>query len=416
MTEPGKCSGRSTSVRSQLARFGFSDPQRAERLLGDQALAGLVGPPADTVGGELVQAICAQADPDRALLGLVRLAALTDHLIRHPEHWDVLAGGEAGGDPFAGLPADAAQARAVLLRAVGADPQDEQPVADGVHDELIDALRAAYLREVLGVAGRDLSAPDPAAIVDQVAHRLADLADAALEAALAIARHEAPEHGWQARLAVIGMGKCGGQELNYVSDVDVIYVVEPADGAAEDAALRAGTVLAAGLARACSAVTAEGTLWPVDANLRPEGKDGPLVRTIDSHRAYYRKWAHTWEFQALLKARVSAGDRQVGQRYLDAVSPLVWEASAREGFIEYVQAMRRRVEDAIPAKDADRQLKLGPGGLRDVEFSIQLLQFWPRYAAEGTWGAPTPPPSTSRTGCCGCSSTACSWTGSNAPT
>jgi glutamate-ammonia-ligase adenylyltransferase len=106
------------------------------------------------------------------------------------------------------------------------------------------------------------------------------------------------------------MGKCGGGELNYVSDVDVIFVAEPASGQVVDepAALIIATQLAAALIRACSASTAEGTLWPVDAALRPEGKNGPLVRTVASHLQYYQRWAKTWEFQALLKARAVAGN------------------------------------------------------------------------------------------------------------
>ncbi|MCJ7826900.1 MAG: bifunctional [glutamine synthetase] adenylyltransferase/[glutamine synthetase]-adenylyl-L-tyrosine phosphorylase, partial [Demequinaceae bacterium] len=99
-----------------------------------------------------------------------------------------------------------------------------------------------------------------------------------------------------------------------------------------------------------------------------------LVRNVESHRAYYERWARTWEFQALLKARPVAGDPGVGRAYMDAVWPMVWTASQREGFIEEAQAMRRRVEENVPTGEADRQIKLGPGGLRDVEFTIQLLQ------------------------------------------
>lgn len=99
------------------------------------------------------------------------------------------------------------------------------------------------------------------------------------------------------------MGKCGGHELNYVSDVDVIFVTEPVDGYEESAAVQAATRLAAHMMRICSDTTVEGTIWPVDANLRPEGRNGPLVRTLSSHLAYYQRWAKTWEFQALLKAR-----------------------------------------------------------------------------------------------------------------
>ena len=98
------------------------------------------------------------------------------------------------------------------------------------------------------------------------------------------------------------------------------------------------------------------------------------MRTLASHRGYYERWAKTWEFQALLKARPVAGDLALGEEYAELVGPLVWSASQRDGFVEEVQAMRRRVLDHIPASTAERQLKLGSGGLRDVEFAVQLLQ------------------------------------------
>jgi glutamate-ammonia-ligase adenylyltransferase len=173
------------------------------------------------------------------------------------------------------------------------------------------------------------------------------------------------------------MGKCGGRELNYASDVDVIFVAAPGAAAGngdETAALRTATQLAAGLVRVCSQSTAEGALFPVDPNLRPEGRDGPLVRTLASHRAYYDRWAKTWEFQALLKARPVAGDLELGRSYTEMLSPLLWQASQRANFVADVQAMRRRVIGNLPPSEADRQLKLGPGGLRDIEFAVQLLQ------------------------------------------
>ena len=124
----------------------------------------------------------------------------------------------------------------------------------------------------------------------------------------------------------------------------------------------------------CSRVTAEGMVFPVDPNLRPEGRNGPLVRTLASHLAYYDRWAKTWEFQALLKARPAAGDMPLGQEYADAVTPMIWQAAQRENFVEDVQAMRRRVERTLPPDQAPREIKLGPGGLRDIEFAVQLLQ------------------------------------------
>ena len=287
-------------------------------------------------------------------------------LFRHPEMVEELADPTLDGDR-----PDAADVRAGVLRAVGADP--DAAAATSTLDEAAgaDALRVEYHRRLMRLAARDLTGRWE---VDQVSAALADLAGATVEGALAVARGTVGLRADTCRLSVIGMGKTGGRELNYVSDVDVIFVFEPAPGEDAEAARRAAMTLATTLMHVCSAHTPEGTIWPVDAGLRPEGRSGPLVRTLDSHVAYYGKWAKTWEFQALLKARPIAGDPQLGAAYAAAISPLVWQASQREHFVGDVQGMRRRVVDHIPVHQADRQLKLGPGGLRDVEFSVQLLQ------------------------------------------
>ncbi|KAB2345469.1 bifunctional [glutamine synthetase] adenylyltransferase/[glutamine synthetase]-adenylyl-L-tyrosine phosphorylase [Actinomadura rudentiformis] len=393
---------RRPSLAGRLARLGFTDAGLAERRLIEEDPDGVLG------DGRL-DALGATADPDLALTGVLRLlaaagddgaelravlhkdpatrerlftvlgvsAALGDHLARHPADWQVLRGDGAL------QAASPATVRADLLRAVGADPAGPEPVASGSGTETLVALRAAYRRHLLQLAGRDLIG---AADVGQVSAELADLAAAALEAGLAVARAAVPECA-ACRLAVIGMGKCGGRELNYVSDVDVIFVAEAREGHPEEAGLRTATRLASALMRACSASTEEGALWEVDAALRPEGKAGPLVRTVASHRAYYERWAKTWEFQALLKARPVAGDAELGRRYMETITPIVWRAVGRgregetpatggENFVADVQAMRRRVEAHLTERgqDAERQLKLGPGGLRDVEFAVQLLQ------------------------------------------
>lgn len=375
------------STAGRLVRLGFQD--------GAAALAGLER--LGAAGEALTAHLAATADPDAALAGLLRLAeevedrdamldevaddegtamrlcsvlgasaALAAHLARHPEHWRELT------DPTLGTTRPAAYAvREALLRAVGADPQHPSPVATLPDAEAVDALRVEYRRILLRLASRDLAHHLG---VDDAAAEIADLAAGTLEAALAVARARVGESAATASLAVVAMGKCGGHELNYVSDVDVIYVFEPAEGADESTALRAATQLASHLMRVCSDHTAEGTIWPVDANLRPEGSSGPLVRTLASHRGYYEKWAKTWEFQALLKARPVAGDLALGRAYVEMISPMVWTAAERDGFVADVQAMRRRVVDHIPAHEAERQLKLGSGGLRDVEFAVQLLQ------------------------------------------
>jgi [glutamine synthetase] adenylyltransferase / [glutamine synthetase]-adenylyl-L-tyrosine phosphorylase len=378
---------RPESVRAQLTRLGFTDAEVAEQRL---AALGAAAVP-------LVALLARTADPDQALAQLVRLAevapdaptmlravaddegtamrllcvlgaseALADHLCRHPEHWRELT------DPTLGSTRPAAYAvRERLLEAVGADPHDPSPVATVPDTQAVDALRVEYRRVLLRLAARDL-AHDLG--IDDAAAELSDLAAGTLDAALAVARARVGQTAGATRLAVIAMGKCGGHELNYVSDVDVIFVYEPMEGADDTVALRAATQLASQLMQVCSDHTHEGTIWPVDANLRPEGKGGPLVRTLASHRGYYERWASTWEFQALLKARPVAGDLALGHEYVEMVSPMVWTAAEREGFVADTQAMRRRVLDHIPSNLAERQLKLGSGGLRDVEFAVQLLQ------------------------------------------
>jgi [glutamine synthetase] adenylyltransferase / [glutamine synthetase]-adenylyl-L-tyrosine phosphorylase len=381
------------TLTGQLAAMGFADTERARELL-----TGDLGLDPDGADAPLVEALATAADPDLALRTLARLApdaelaaalrsdaglrdrlttvlgvsaALGDHLVRHREDWRVLAGPRALARP------SAADLTADLLAAVGAGSGAEEPVSDpaavpGGRDPVTE-LRRAYRRRLLHLAARDLTGADP---LPRVMDELADLATAALTAALAVARAQLPPGAEPARLAVIAMGKGGAQELNYASDVDVIFVGAPVAGGSGDetAAMRTAEALARGVIGVCSASTAEGALFPVDPNLRPEGRNGPLVRTVASHRAYYARWAKTWEFQALLKARLAAGDATLGSEYLATVGPLVWQAAQRPDFVADVQAMRRKVLSSLPAAEAGRELKLGPGGLRDIEFAVQLLQ------------------------------------------
>ncbi len=386
---------RAGSLQGRLARLGFADAARGVRLLSEPGLVAL--------GSAAIDDLALAPDPDLALTTLSRVAdaasfdalsfvsaldaepdlrarafavlgtsaALGDHLVRHAEDWTVLRGVDVDGIAMAPPLADVDQMRAELLAAVDAVDGPVGPVAGDSSDVTLSALRARYRRRLLAIAAADIG--DAVPFLD-VSAALAGLADAALAAALAVARAEHVDDAARTRLAVIAMGKCGGRELNYISDVDVLFVAEPVDGVDEDEALAAATRLAQSLVHACGASTSEGSLWEVDANLRPEGRNGVLVRTLASYDGYYRRWASTWEFQALLKARPATGDREIGERFVELVTPFVWTAADRPHFVEDVQAMRRRVEENVPTKDTDRQLKLGSGGLRDVEFSVQLLQ------------------------------------------
>ncbi|MBO0869248.1 MAG: bifunctional [glutamine synthetase] adenylyltransferase/[glutamine synthetase]-adenylyl-L-tyrosine phosphorylase, partial [Micromonosporaceae bacterium] len=283
--------------------------------------------------GELLSALRTNAGLRERLAAVLGASdALGDHLVAHRGEWRVLAAPDGYALRFG-----------VSAGGVGGA------------GETVGRLRMAYRRALLRIATGDLTG---ALDVEQTMAALSTLADATLAAAYALAGG-GPTLG----LAIIAMGKCGGRELNYVSDVDVIFVAEREEDLAE------ATRVAARLMEICGQVA-----WPIDANLRPEGSHGPLVRTLDSHRAYYRRWARTWEFQALLKARPAAGDTRLGQEWLAAVQPLVWQAAQRPEAVEDIRAMRRRIVDAVPRSEVDREIKRGPGGLRDIEFAVQLLQ------------------------------------------
>jgi len=379
---------------SELARYGFVDLGGTISKL-DQ-LVKLVG----DSGRSALASLAVAADPDQALVALLNLAAaeptkaksllkkedsarrlclllgastaLTDFILRHPA--------QLGLFEKSSKLSSAAEVRTRLVDSV------EPLLLPGFEvNSVWSALRISYRVELLKIAIFDLSQSDVQAGQPNVAAALADIAAAALEAGLLIARAElklTTDHGIfsaqevdATQLAVIAMGKCGARELNYISDVDVIYVSDTSSPDLDSQrAVEIATKLATRMMRAMDGNAGEPMLWQVDPNLRPEGKSGALVRTLDSHIAYYDRWAQSWEFQALLKARPIAGDTELGNRYVAALSPKVWISASRENFVESVQRMRERVTEFIPSGELDSQIKLGPGGLRDIEFTVQLLQ------------------------------------------
>jgi glutamate-ammonia-ligase adenylyltransferase len=196
-------------------------------------------------------------------------------------------------------------------------------------------------REFLRIAARDLTGR---ATFEEVGAALADMSDRVLAAAFAAA----PE------VAVIAMGKFGGRELNYASDVDVMFVGRGDVRVPLEVARRS---------------------FRVDADLRPEGRNGPLVRTLNAYRSYWTRWAKTWEFQALLKARPCTGDVAIGEAFAEAAAAAVWSRPFGADEVREVRAMKARVEAEMSRRGlSDRELKRGRGGIRDVEFAVQLLQ------------------------------------------
>ena len=380
---------------SEFAKYGFTDLSGAIGKL-DQ-LVKLVG----DSGRSAVAALGLAPDPDQALNSLLEFAerdksavkrllskhdqavrlcavlgaskALTDFLRRHPDAMHVFEKPQSinlGPERYRMVISD--QVTPILKQGFSTP-------------EAWNLLRKAYRVELLKIAIFDLTSPNAQENLPVVAAALADIAGGAIEAGLAIARAELKftrDHGVfsdleidATKIAVIAMGKCGARELNYISDVDVIYVAESGSPDVENnRALEVATKLATRMMRAMDGTATEPDLWQVDPNLRPEGKAGALVRTLESHIAYYDRWAESWEFQALLKARPIAGDIGLGDAYVTALAPKVWASAGRENFVESAQKMRERVMQFIPANELNLEIKLGPGGLRDIEFTVQLLQ------------------------------------------
>jgi glutamate-ammonia-ligase adenylyltransferase len=377
---------------SELAKYGFAELEATIPKL--EHLVKSIGDTGRSALAELGQA----ANPDQALNALLDLAgldktsvkkllgktesasrlvrtigassAMIDLLRRRPEFLSILDARESG------LP-NQSQLRKFFQSALAKK--------ELTTEERWVAIRLVYRRELLRLIAFDVTQPDAVETFQVVSAQLSDLSTEAMEAGLEVARWELAntnDHGSfsasevaNTGLAVIAMGKCGARELNYISDVDVIYVADTKHPELErERALEIATRLATRMMRAMDGTASEPMLWQVDPNLRPEGKSGALVRTVDSHVTYYERWAQNWEFQALLKARFAAGDSELASDYLARIKPLVWAATGREGFVEAAQKMRERVMEHIPANEVNRQIKLGPGGLRDIEFTVQLLQ------------------------------------------
>jgi glutamate-ammonia-ligase adenylyltransferase len=384
---------RSSSL-SELAKYGFVNLSSTV-----SKLENLVANVGDN-GRSALASLALAANPDQALNYLLNLSdsnkleikkllgnsATADRICR------LLGASEAMGDLVSRRP-ELLQLFEKPIEQLSSPAELRDALRESVSDlaEAFDAptvrsaMRFAYRRELLKIAIFDLEQKDAEAGLPKIAASLADLAGAALDAALVIARVElgassefggfSAEEIHNTSLSIIAMGKCGARELNYISDVDVIFVAESKDSSLEaDRMLEIATKLATRMMRAIDGTAREPMLWQVDANLRPEGKSGALVRTLESHVAYYERWAQSWEFQALLKARPIAGEMNLGQQYVNQLSSKVWASAAREGFVESAQKMRERVTENIAPSEVDSQIKLGPGGLRDIEFTVQLLQ------------------------------------------
>ena len=354
---------------SELARLGFESLSETMPKL--DLLVEAVG----DWGRSALSYLAKAQSPDQALNGLLRLAE------KQPKQIAKLLSSEDSGVRLCRLLGASEGILDLLDRRPELLERLRRPAAIpekfSVSNTDRSALRRSYREQLFAIVDFDLSQDDPRASYQVVARALSDLTDQTLDSALQVGKAEllsegriSKEDADQTALAVIAMGKTGAQELNYISDVDIIYV---ADGEAENT-VEVATKLATRLAQVIGEYGDEPPLWEVDPNLRPEGKSGALVRTLPAHRAYYEKWAEPWEFQALLKARFAAGDASLGERYIATIKPMIWAYPERSRIVESARHLRRRVLEHLPANEQQWNLKLGRGGLRDVEFTVQLLQ------------------------------------------
>jgi glutamate-ammonia-ligase adenylyltransferase len=258
------------------------------------------------------------------------------------------------------------------------------------------AIRLFKQRQQLRIAARDLAG---LATVDEVIRELSDLADVCLGTVWQLCcgemlrRHgtpweQDPAGRWRPiRACVLGMGKLGGQELNYCSDVDLLFVyseeglvlTEPPRNrrpvAARWTAHQFFQRLAEFFIEEVTRLTSEGDLYRVDMRLRPEGDSGPLARSIGSYETYYAQWGQTWERMMLMKTRGVAGDAEVAAEFIETIQPFRYPRSVSPSVLEEVAAVKQRIEKEVLRPDElDRNVKLGRGGIREIEFIVQALQ------------------------------------------
>ena len=377
------------ATEARLAAFGFTDAERTRQavveltrgltrssrlmhqllplVLGwladspdpDQGLLGLRTLASGAGASELVRSFRESAETARRLCTVLGTSWLLADLLRHnPDLIPLLGDDDAlartGGEP---------------RRQAGASLQWRSAEAQGAGLKRFKerSLVRIAVRDVLGLAGVDTTATELTALAEATI----DTALAALDPGLAF--------------AVVALGRFGGAELSYASDLDVVFVYD-GDGAEDFAEAER---VASGLLRLLKGATPASRIYRLDADLRPEGRQGPLARSLDGYRRYFERWAELWERQAMSRARVVAGDAEVGRRFQELLEPAVWGRPLDDEGVREIRRMKARIErERLPAgEDPQFHLKLGPGSLSDVEFCVQLLQLCHQISSPGTMAA-----------------------------
>jgi len=366
-----------------LRRSGFAEPERSARELRSIAADPEAGDAFRSQIGPLLDTFADLPDPDSALVHLERFVRaggagvlsalrhrgpraadallwavggtpfLAEQVIRHPEWADWLT--------RPGVLSRPRRARQVAL--------DARKATRG-HEAARDALRLARRREVLAVAVRDLLRLSP---VEETLGALSSVADALVEVALDVAASETRARAGAGGLAVLALGKLGGGELNFSSDVDLVYVHRGGRGSPE--AHARASALARHLTAVLGETLHEGHVYRVDLRLRPEGRAGALTHSLEAAEEYYRRRGATWERLALLKARLVAGDAAVGREFGKRVAPFVWDRPFDAEAVRQVLRLKQETDRRLATRGlAGRHVKLGRGGIREIELVVQVLQ------------------------------------------
>jgi glutamate-ammonia-ligase adenylyltransferase len=384
-------------ARRWLAGLGVRDVDRAWRDLRDLARAerprALIG----NLLSQLETGLPACPDPGMALTNLERFIAAAAHpeamlgmLALDPRTFEVLlqlfSASQYFSDQMIGDP------ELIYWLRAGAERRDREYLLTDLKQELARqpddeswrlALRRFRHREMLRIGHNDIVHGQT---LEVITTDLSNLAEACVEAAYRRARAHAVERygeprgpdGPPSRFAVLALGKLGGLELNYSSDIDLIFLYDregQTDGLRSTSHEEFYAKLGGELVRLLSDHTALGTAYRVDLRLRPEGNQGPLVRTLAATLGYYETKGRTWERQALIKCRPIAGDLGLGHQFHAAITPFVYRRYLSAAEINEIKAIKRRIEvRTISSGPHELDVKTGRGGIRDVEFVVQFLQ------------------------------------------
>jgi glutamate-ammonia-ligase adenylyltransferase len=386
-----------------VSELGFTDPERGLRILRSLPGQGVTDEVVNELLPTLFAALRKSPDPDRALNNFSRWTEavtsrythfqyllrhptaldiffnvcgvsqlFSDILVRNPEYFEILAN-----PGMRGSGADRTKPSSVVYRELSRFVDHVQRI-----ELKLEAMRRFKQREILRIGTRDIL---ELADMPTTAREFSNLADACVQKCteIGIAEIREKHHVDPPPLIVVGMGKLGGQELNYSSDIDLMFVCGDESEArsqesgvgSQQTPLAVAHSLAEFVINALSRNTQNGHLFRVDVRLRPEGRFGALVRTLSSYRTYYESWAEPWERQSLLKARVVAGDTRLAEQFGDMVRPFVYRRGVTSDFIESIRKNKERIEQkAEIEKTSLTNVKVGIGGIRDIEFTAQLFQ------------------------------------------